>query len=92
MPFDELLYVIHGQATVTVEGVGTVRLEPGDVCYLTQGQTSTSTCPRIFTTSPSSCPTKRSFIDLSPEAVRSGPPAPVSSRPAHGDSSRRFRA
>jgi uncharacterized cupin superfamily protein len=39
MPFDELIYLVGGEAHITVHGVGEVHLRPGDVCYLKQGQT-----------------------------------------------------
>jgi uncharacterized cupin superfamily protein len=39
MSYDEFIYVVAGEARVIVDGVGDVRLVPGDVCYLKQGQT-----------------------------------------------------
>lgn len=38
MPYDEFLYVVAGEAKISVKGVGEIHLGPGDACYLTEGQ------------------------------------------------------
>ncbi len=39
MPYDEFIYLVAGEAHITVRGVGEVHLRAGDACYLNQGQT-----------------------------------------------------
>ena len=38
MPYDEFFYVISGSASVAVTGGASLVLNPGDCCYLRQGQ------------------------------------------------------
>ncbi len=37
MPYDEFIYLIAGEARITVEGIGEIHMRPGDACWLKEG-------------------------------------------------------
>lgn len=48
MPYDEVIYVVGGSCSVSVEGGDSFDLGPGDVCYLREGQNVTFTMADDF--------------------------------------------